>query len=428
MAKFDFLLGWHFWLHIPVMMLVFFRVNIVAALFFNIKTRLTGKRINAMILAAFLYTLIRFASNFSTVTVPIAAVINYAYTHFLLQGRTLKEKIKVFLTDYIYMILIDMTAVLFPFFIMEKDTLSDLINSFTFEIVAYSILGICWLVKKYLLPRIKNINEEQISILSGVAAVLYVISGAWMGMVFAYQAPSDKRVYEWLLCLFLPSLSTITLFLINRYHTKKLKKSLEENERYRENIEGLYETTRVFRHDYKNAMLVLMGYAQEAGNEKIIKFLEQYTDEASFNNSIYVKSVADIPDAGLKNLIISKLLRARECGIKTVFLLSDDLKQPAIPMKVYSEIVGILLDNAIEGSENSAKPNISITLGNRAIHIVNSTAEKVGTSRVFERGYSTKAGHSGLGMYRLSQIAGKYESINYIVKSDENTFDVEVGM
>jgi len=79
-------------------------------------------------------------------------------------------------------------------------------------------------------------------------------------------------------------------------------------------------------------------------------------------------------------------------------------------------VLGILLDNAIEASEECVLPKIEIGFikDNQSLIIVICNRYKgdiPSVDKLYKKGYSTKGANRGIGLTSLREIINKYESI-----------------
>ena len=98
-------------------------------------------------------------------------------------------------------------------------------------------------------------------------------------------------------------------------------------------------------------------------------------------------------------------------------------------MKIYefARILGILLDNAIEASNECEEKIINITFrnditNNRQLIIIENTYHNkdVNTEKIFEKGATEKNNHSGLGLWEVRKIVKKNNNVNiYTSKTDK---------
>lgn len=98
-------------------------------------------------------------------------------------------------------------------------------------------------------------------------------------------------------------------------------------------------------------------------------------------------------------------------------------------MKIYefTRILGILMDNAIEATSECEEKiiNVSIRKDTRRhmqlLVIENTYKNKdIDTEKIYEKGYSTKEGNTGLGLWEIRQILKKNNNLNlYTTKNDK---------
>ncbi|MCI8469985.1 MAG: sensor histidine kinase [Clostridia bacterium] len=98
-------------------------------------------------------------------------------------------------------------------------------------------------------------------------------------------------------------------------------------------------------------------------------------------------------------------------------------------MKIYefARILGILLDNAIDASNECNEKIINIMFrndskNNRQLIIIENTYnnKEVDTEKIFEKGITGKNNHTGLGLWEVRKIIKKNNNINlYTSKTDK---------
>lgn len=216
-------------------------------------------------------------------------------------------------------------------------------------------------------------------------------------------------------------------FIFNKLFSEQNKKELELNFKEKElqnlmayttTIEKLLEENKVFRHRYNNILTTIGGFI----NEDDLKGLENYYNLIYSENS-HIKEVKKIDlldkfkDAGIKGLFIAKLIKLENNNIKSNIYINkniDDLGK--ISNFDFINIIGILLDNAIEECEtmgNDAQVLISVEDNKYGliVTIANTFKTKPIISQIFKQGFSTKGDNRGIGLYDLSKIISKNSNI-----------------
>lgn len=106
-------------------------------------------------------------------------------------------------------------------------------------------------------------------------------------------------------------------------------------------------------------------------------------------------------------------------------------------MKIYefARILGILLDNAIEASEECSEKIINITFrndirNNRQIISIENTYQnkEIDTEKIFEKGVSEKENHTGLGLWEVRKIIKKNNNSNLFTSKTDKFFSQQLEL
>lgn len=199
-----------------------------------------------------------------------------------------------------------------------------------------------------------------------------------------------------------------------------LKQNSYDNlQEYMTQIEELYQNLRVFKHDYANIMVSMVGYIEENDMEGLKKYYEKQIFPISdqlikANDAIAILHNLDIVE--LKSLIFVKLNYALDINI--VVSLEIPERIDAINMKNIDlvRIIGILLDNAIEACQECENPNISfgiIKIGKDVTFVIKNTYVKhdIDYNKLGSIGISSKGERRGAGLYNIKAITNDYDNV-----------------
>lgn len=107
----------------------------------------------------------------------------------------------------------------------------------------------------------------------------------------------------------------------------------------------------------------------------------------------------------------------------------------AINFNIYefTRILGILLDNAIEAAKETDEKLIEIIFKSdtkkQLFIIENSCSDNnISTTRIFEKGYSTKANNSGIGLWKVHSILAKNTNIDLFTTIKNHKFKQELSV
>ena len=138
---------------------------------------------------------------------------------------------------------------------------------------------------------------------------------------------------------------------------------------------------------------------------------------------------------GIYNLLTSKYHNAEAKDIKVNMTFLLDLS--TLKMKIYefARILGVLLDNAIEASDECEQKIINITFRNdiknnrQLITIQNTYNNKdIDTEKIFEKGVSEKENHTGLGLWEVRKIIKKNNNANLFTSKTDKLFSQQLEL
>lgn len=251
---------------------------------------------------------------------------------------------------------------------------------------------------------------------------------------------NDTRVYITQLTLFLSTVfsSIFSAYLFNKYSLKELEINIKNEEmknieEYSSEIESLYDGMRKFRHDYKNILLSMNEYIDNKEYDKLEKYFKEniFPTENYINNNDFIVKLKNIHIMPLKSLLISKLMKADNNGIKTFIDIQESIDYVPIEYMDSIRIFGILLDNAIEAALETKEKILNFAIIKRENSFVfviqNSCKEdEICIYKLQEKGFSTKGENRGLGLYNLKEILIQYSNITLNMEVRNNMFNVEV--
>jgi signal transduction histidine kinase len=187
------------------------------------------------------------------------------------------------------------------------------------------------------------------------------------------------------------------------------KKRINLLEQYIPVIEELITQVRARQHEFNNRLLAISAAAQTA-----ITLEQAKTDiaelTAGLQMNISEKSLLNCDSKITAGMIYSKIKYAEMRKIAVVSEITASLKSRTIREADIVEIVGILMDNAIEASNAGDTVYIKIeTLDEKLSLVVSNPYEMLTATdfvRMFRRGFSTKTGSDarGHGLANIKEI------------------------
>lgn len=254
------------------------------------------------------------------------------------------------------------------------------------------------------------------------------------------------RVYDVLIGFVLLVIIFQTIFIVifflrdrkkrqEKYEEQLYKNQLESLKNYTEQLEKDYQSTRKFKHDYKNMLLSLRINVENQNYGELTSFLNEldnYSEKYFVNSAMEVfKDLTYIKDSYLKSIFINKLQLMLNKGINCQFECRDLIDNPMIDLVDLIRILSIFLDNGIEASLETEEKRMAIGLSKTdtglTIIIANSYRNnQESVSKLMEQGYTSKTNHSGLGLTNVQEIKNKYPNLFIQYEKEEQLFTVKI--
>lgn len=301
----------------------------------------------------------------------------------------------------------------------------------SFSAIEYFFMFLVYLILKKFKFNISNIkftNKQKILVfLTSILGIVAVSTQMYLSIYEFKHIP---------LHLMILSMSSLLLyFIISLYSlisTNKLniaRENLEETRLMNKTLTILNDKIRVFRHDFNNIIQAFGGYIQAKDIDGLEKYYSQLLKDCQEVNNLTGLNPEAINNPAIYSLLASKYYLATEKGIE--FDLDIFMDLTSIDMKIYEfcRILGILLDNAIQATQECEEKHIRVTIRKdnrckRQLLIVENTYKEkdIDTEKIFEKGYSTKEGNTGLGLWEVRQILLKNTNLNLFTSKDNTYF------
>ena len=199
---------------------------------------------------------------------------------------------------------------------------------------------------------------------------------------------------------------------------------------YTDEIVGLYNEIRGFRHDYAG-MLVSMQMAIDSEdlqeidrvyNEVLVKANQKLRSE-----KYTYFDLNNIEDSALRSLIAQSIVYARNNDVEFTLEVKDVITRLSIDLLDLVRIMSILLNNAVEGAADSYLKQMEVAVikmdFETVIVIQNSCKITMTPSEnLFALGFSTKGRNRGLGLNHVNELLDKYDNIILETEMEDNTF------
>ena len=240
---------------------------------------------------------------------------------------------------------------------------------------------------------------------------------------------------------FLSLLCLIAYFIISLYsiinisNLQTATNDLEREKLYNKSLAVLHDSVRGFKHDFGNIVQAIGGYIDANDMEGLRNYYKNLKADCIHVNNIGLLNPDTINNPALYSLIAGKYYKATEAGIHVDIDIFFDFANLENFVSIYelSRMLGILLDNAIEAAKECEYKHMILKIFKDdkrnciKFRILNTYNNKdVNTDRIFQKGYSTKEGNSGLGLWEVHKYLSKHNNLDLFTSKDENYFSQQL--
>ena len=206
---------------------------------------------------------------------------------------------------------------------------------------------------------------------------------------------------------------------LEQIQTESKQKAMQDLQDYTRNLEAMYNGLRSFKHDYVNILLSLSGYIEDGDMDRLKDFFESKifpTKNLITGGDYKLNQLSNIGVLEIKSLLSAKMIYAHESGIDITIDIPDKVESFLIDTVDLARILGIFLDNAIEATLETEQPQIGLNIvQNKAgvsIIISNHFLDNgVMLHELKQKGFSTKVGHQGIGLWNAQKIISSYDNV-----------------
>ena len=204
----------------------------------------------------------------------------------------------------------------------------------------------------------------------------------------------------------------------------------EHLQTYTDEIVGLYNEIRGFRHDYAG-MLVSMQMAIDSKDlqeiDRIYKEVLVKANQKLRSDKYTYFDLNNIEDSALRSLIAQSIVYARNKDVEFTLEVKDIITRLSIDLLDLVRIMSVLLNNAVEGAAESSSKQMEVAVIKMDLETViviqNSCRITMTPSEdLFELGFSTKGRNRGIGLNNVKEILDKYENIILETEMEDSTF------
>ncbi len=206
---------------------------------------------------------------------------------------------------------------------------------------------------------------------------------------------------------------------LEQIQTESKQKAMQDLQDYTRNLEAMYNSLRSFKHDYVNILLSLSGYIEDGDMDRLKDFFESKifpTKNLITGGDYKLNQLSNIGVLEIKSLLSAKMIYAHESGIDITIDIPDKVESFLIDTVDLARILGIFLDNAMEATLETEQPQIGLNIlqNKTSVSIIISNRfpdNGVMLHKLKQKGFSTKIGHQGIGLWNAQKIISSYDNV-----------------
>lgn len=237
----------------------------------------------------------------------------------------------------------------------------------------------------------------------------------------SYKISIDENLIMFLLLFF-----SITILIIVKLGTERMQKNqyveqLKQYEQYNIIYQDLISEIRHRQHDFDNHLQAIYSMSMSCRTiEELQKEEEKYFEQLMVENHSY-KLLRENVSSVLTAFLYMKFKEVKDKGINIEYNLHIDKLEKVIPFPDVVELVGNLLDNAVEATIKNQNKNIYFEVEervNEVIFILSNPYEWVegeSFNKYMVDGKSTKGNGRGFGLTNINKIVERYHGFMQVL-------------
>jgi len=375
------------------------------------------------------------ATKFSNLSelMPIIAFLTCLPIVCFLYKPTKLNTIFILLSYFVFMFAMDIYTVLF-ITILGKDVtfLTGSIINYSLTLICANILDVVllFLIYHFFYKKHKGITSKEnykYILYQSLAIIICLIPSMYLMFSNFYDYPIIFVIVNALQLVIVSAFSII--YLKKGIKFKDTELELENTKLHNKALSTINENIRGFKHDMGNMVQAINGYLAVGNIDDVKAYCKNLLHGFNDINLLSILSPKIINDPAIYGIVVSKMLEAREKDLTLSLDIGIDVSSINFPSFELSRIIGILLDNAIEASQESDERKLKLEMyydENRKCDVIiigNSVKDpsKVDIIRMFDKDYSTKENPSGFGLYEVLKFFKKNNKGDIVPNIDYDT-------
>lgn len=364
-------------------------------------------------------------------------IASFLISMILILHQSIKKSFIALVSSYICTIISDYISELILMIIL-KCTLDDIL---TIPIYFLLTIILIYMIFALIIILIKTIKTRKFPTMFGkmslkTSIILNLILGVFTMVLESYLLSiyTDLIPFELSLIIIITLMLyfSISMYSIIRTNTlEKTKADLENEILYNKTLTVLHDNIRGFKHDFNNIVQSIGGYIALKDMSGLEDYYKSLLKDCKLTNNLNILNPETINNPSIYSLLTNKYYIASQKNITMTFSIFTDLSKINFNMYELSRILGILLDNAIEAAEETEQKIIEIEFisdNKKQLFIIRNSCKdsSISTTKIFEKGYSTKNRNSGIGLWKVHKILSKNTNLDLFTTVKDNIFSQQL--
>lgn len=291
------------------------------------------------------------------------------------------------------------------------------------------ILLIINLIKKHKPYNLLKITINRIVFINLILGITTIALESYLLSIY-----TDLISLELTIIIIITLLLYFSVSLYSIIRTNKLEKTqadLENEITYNKTLTLMHDNIRSFKHDFNNIVQSIGGYIELNDMNGLKDYYKRLLEECKITNNLNLLNPETINNPSIYSLLTNKYYIAQQKNININFSIFTDLSKINFNMYELTRILGILLDNAIEAAEETEEKIINVEFisdSKKQLFIIKNSCKdsNISTTKIFEKGYSTKNRNSGIGLWKVHKILSKNTNLDLFTTVKDNIFSQQL--
>lgn len=285
----------------------------------------------------------------------------------------------------------------------------------SFSIISTIILMIVFSNKKikHIIEIIKKITYNKFNNLS-----IFIVLILLLNIIIFVRVIELKNIY-----MIIASTTCLTILICclniiikDKYNLKIIKDKNNNLQNSFKAYKKTIEECREFKHNLKNDLIALRTTLNPEEKQVINDIISKYN-----KNYEWINDINSIPE-GLQGIIYLKTKEAEKEKIQIIINTQEINYKLTNDFLNISNIVGIIIDNAIEATKKAKSKILLININEENNHfkieVINKFINNIDCDKIGTKNYSTKEYKSGIGLNYINKIKHNKVKVDFKIISD----------